>query len=137
MKGPGESYRHRLQHDVPTGIAAFLCFIALLLPIIGVTALLVDGTHMGARESPLYWLLLGLPAIWSWHMMSYTRTVLRTIRPALFLAPFIAAGVLAAASFSGREMTAYWIMLLLTVAVCAAGGVIYNRSLLAREGAGD
>ena len=137
MQDSEDTYRHRLQRDVPTGMAAFLCFLVLLLPMIGIVSLLVKGPQIDARGHPLYWLILGLPALWAWRMMDYAPFVLLTIRPFLFGAPFGAALVLVVASFSGREMTAYWIMLLLTAGLSTAGGIIYNRSLLAREGAGD
>ncbi len=137
VQKPEDSYRRRLQRDVPTGIAAFLCLIALLLPTIGATTLLVEGPHLQARGHPLYWLLLGLPAIWSWRMMDYTPGALRTIRPTLFATPFLAAAVLIAAHVAGRDMAAYRVMFLSTVMVCTVGGFLYDRSLLAREGAGD
>ena len=48
----------RLRRDVPTGIAAFLCFLALMLPSIELVTLFVKGTHIEARGRPLYWLIM-------------------------------------------------------------------------------
>ncbi|MCC2978473.1 hypothetical protein LK533_17620 [Sphingomonas sp. PL-96] len=129
-----DSHRRRLQQDIPTGIAAFVAFLALLLPTIGVVTLLVKGPQIEARGNPLYWLILSVPAIWAWRMTDYSPGVLRTIRPILFAAPLIAGGVLAAARVRDAGMTPYWIMLALTCVLTVAGGLLYNRSLLAREG---
>lgn len=132
-----DSRSQRLRRDVPTGIAAFLCFLALLLPTIGVVTLLVPGPQVEARGDPLYWAILGVPALWAWRMMDYRPGVLRTIRPLLFAAPPVAGMVLAAASMRGEGMTPYWVMLALTCCLSLAGGLTCDRSLLAREGAGD
>lgn len=136
MNAPDDGPGQRLRRDVPTGMAAFLCLFALLLPTIGVVTLLVDGPQIEARGNPLYWLILAVPALWAWRMMDYTPGILRTIRPLLFAAPFIAGVVLAAASTRTDAMTPYWVMLALTCGFTLAGGILYDRSLLAREGAG-
>jgi hypothetical protein len=130
-----DSHRGRLQQDIPTGIAAFLAFLALLLPTVGVVTLLVQGPQIEARGNPLYWLILSIPAIWAWRMMDYSPGVLRTIRLILFAAPLIAGGVLAAAWMRDTGMTPDWIMLALTCVLTLTGGLLYERSLLAREGA--
>lgn len=129
-----ETYGRRLRRDVPTGMAAFLCLLALLLPTIGVVTLLVKGPQIEARGNPLYWLILAIPAAWAWRMMDYTPGALRSIRPALLIAPFIAGVVITAAAMRGSDLIAYEVMLGLTCLLSATGGLLYDRSLLACEG---
>lgn len=136
MTNPDDSYRQRLQRDGPTGFAAFMCLLALLVPTIGIVTLLVKGPQIEARGNPLYWIILSVPAVWAWRMMDYSPGVLRTIRPALFAAPFIAGCVVMAASARGNEMMPYWVILGLTCVFTLAGGVLYDRSLLMRDGPG-
>lgn len=98
MTDPRAVHHEGLRRDVPTGGAAFLCLLALLMPAVGLTTLLVEGPQIEARGNPLYWAILGIPALWAWRVMDYGPGVLRTIRPLLFAAPVIAGGVLAAAA---------------------------------------
>lgn len=128
----------RLRRDVPTGIAAFLCFLALMLPSIGLVTLFVKGTHIEARGSPLYWLIMLVPASWVWWVQEYSPRALRTIRPLLFAAPVIAGGVLAlASSMPNSGMTQYYVMVVLSGLMSLTGGVFYDSSMLADEGPGD
>lgn len=122
---------------MPTGIAVLLALAALLMPTVGLTTLLVEGSHIEARGNPLYWLILSMPALWAWHLMDHTPAALHTIRPGLFATPLIAGGVLALAAWMRvSDTTSYWIMRGVTCILTLAGGLAYNRSLLVREGPG-
>lgn len=137
MTDPEIGYDQRLRRDVPTGIAVLLCLFALTMPAVGLTTLLVPGPQIEARGHPLYWLILGLPAVFAAPLMEYKPAALRMVRPALFGAPLIAGAVLAfAARVHTGTMTEYWVMLALTAALTLAGGLTYDRSMLAREGPG-
>jgi len=136
MNHPEQQFR--LRRDKVTAFAIFSCMLALGLSAVGLVTLFVDRPQVEARGNPLYWLILLVPASWVWWVQDYSPRALRTVRPLLFAAPFIAGGVLAVASQVRDDgMTPYWVMLALVCLLTLTGGVLYDSSVLAREGPGD
>lgn len=99
--------------------------------------IVVDQPQIAARGNPSYWLLMAVPAIWAFWLMGYSPRALRTIRPMLFLSPFLAGAVALWASRTGAEMGVFRLTSVVVSLLSLVGGLLYNRSLLAREGAGD
>lgn len=127
-----------LRRDKVTGFAIFSCMLALGLSAVGLVTLFAEGPQVEARGNPLYWLILLVPASWVWWVQDYSPRALRTVRPLLFAAPFIAGGVLALASQVRDDgVTQYLVMLVLVCLLTLTGGVLYDSSVLAREGPGD
>lgn len=105
-------------------MAALLALIGLLLP----------GSHLEARASPLYWGLLIPFAWWASGLGAYKPRAVRTLRPALVLAPALAAGTLVAVLWRGEEPTTWIIACAVSFAGAMASAVLYDRSMLKHEG---
>lgn len=129
--------KQRLEQDKPTGFAALTAIGAIGLTVVAVVMIVIDQPQITARGNPLYWLLMAVPAIWAFWLMSYSPRALRTIRSMLFLSPFLAGAVAFWASRAGAEMGVFRLTIVGCSLLSLVGGLLYNRSLLAREGAGD
>jgi hypothetical protein len=129
--------KHRLERDKPTGFAALAAIGAFGLTVVATVMIVINQPQIIARGNPLYWLLMAVPAAWAFWLMSYSPRALRTIRPMLFLCPFLAGAIALWGWRTGAEMGVFRLTMVLVSLLSLTGGLLYNRSLLVRDGAGD
>lgn len=132
-----DSYAHRLKRDRWTGWTVALAVFAIVPPMVGITILLVPGTHAEVKINPLYWAILAIPLPWTSALLNYRPGPLRRLRKMLVVTPALALAVAGSAWALGAGMAPYFYMIAATVLLCVAGLWAYPRSMLARDGVPD
>ncbi|KQM81828.1 hypothetical protein ASE67_16630 [Sphingomonas sp. Leaf23] len=132
-----DNYAQRLKRDRWTGWAVAIAVFAIVPSMVGITTILLPGSHTDVKVNPLYWLILAVPLPWTSALLSYRPGPLRWLRAALLSTPALALAVAGIAWASGLGITPYLYMIAVTAALCLAGLWAYPRSILAREGVPD
>ena len=108
--------------------------MACLTALLALIGLLLPGSHLEGRASPLYWGLFIPFAWWASGLGAYEPRAVRTLRPARVLAPSLAAGSLAVALWRDEEPATWIVLCAVSVTGAVASTVLYDRSMLKHEG---
>ncbi len=129
------AYWQRLSRDAPTAIAVGGALVACGAACLGLIALLMPGgPQISHRSNPIYWAILIPYAWWGSSLGFFQPRAARTLVPALFVGPIVAAICLGAALSRDTRPTTFIVVLIVALVSAGAGALSYPRSMLKREG---
>lgn len=134
MQPVDTAYWERLRKDASSSWSVGLAFLCVLPAVVGLIANGVGGTHLEAKGSPIYWMLM-LPLVWWVTSIGYYEPKTAwTIRPAFVLGPLVCGVNTLWAHSLGTDVTISVVVLIFSVVCAVAGEIVYRRSMLKLEG---